>query len=261
MGLGVALGVDLGGFAGFWPPRRIRTWYERLWRDHLAVDFVHPEDDLSAYRLVLAPASYLLTDAAAANLAGHVAAGGNLVVGPFSGVVDAEDGVRAGGLNAALAPVLGVEVQEFCPLREGEEVRLELSGSALRARTWTEDLLLAGAEELGRFTDGPLPGGVAATRHAHGAGRAWYVGADLDADDLAALFAEPYAAAGLAPRDLPEDVELLERTAADGARHLIALNHTARPAEVPAGDGTVLEIPAGGVATRRLPAPATVAAR
>ena len=240
---------------------QIQTWYERLWRDHLAVDFVHPEDDLSAYRLVLAPASYLLTDAAAANLAGHVAAGGNLVVGPFSGVVDAEDGVRAGGLNAALAPVLGVEVQEFCPLREGEEVRLELSGSALRARTWTEDLLLAGAEELGRFTDGPLPGGVAATRHAHGAGRAWYVGADLDADDLAALFAEPYAAAGLAPRDLPEDVELLERTAADGARHLIALNHTARPAEVPAGDGTVLEIPAGGVATRRLPAPATVAAR
>lgn len=62
------------------------------------------------------------------------------------------------------------------------------------------------AEALGRFTDGPLPGGVAATRHAHGAGRAWYVGADLDADDLAALLAEPYAAAGLAPRDLPEDV-------------------------------------------------------
>src|SRR5699024_4668577 len=42
---------------------QIQTWYERLWRDHVAVDFAYPEDDLSGYRVVLAPASYLLTDA------------------------------------------------------------------------------------------------------------------------------------------------------------------------------------------------------
>jgi len=237
---------------------QIRTWYERLWRDHLAVDFAHPEDDLSAYRLVLAPASYLLTDAAAVNLDGYVAAGGNLVVGPFSGVVDAEDGVRAGGLNAALSSVLGVQVHEFCPLRDGEEALLDVDGRALRARIWTEDLRLVGAEARGRFADGPLPGGVGATHHAHGAGHAWYLAADLDVEDLAAVLAEPCAAAGLAPKDLPEDVELLERVADDGTRHLIALNHTARPTRISVGDGAELEIPAGGVATTRLPVPAPV---
>ena len=162
---------------------------------------------------MLAPASYLLSDAAAANIATYVREGGNLVVGPFSGVVDAEDGVRAGGLNAALAPVLGVEVHEFCPLRAGDEARLVLDGRPLRSRLWCEDLQLRGAEAIGSYADGPLPGGVAATQHSYGAGTAWYLASDLDVEDLSALFSAPYSAAGLAPRDLPEDVELLERTA------------------------------------------------
>lgn len=238
---------------------QIQAWYERLWRDHLAVDFAHPEDDLSSYRLVLAPASYLLTDAAAANLDDYVSAGGNLVVGPFSGVVDAEDGVRAGGLNSALAPVLGVEVHEFCPVRDGEEVRLVLDGRPLRSRVWTEDLHLTSAEARGTYADGPVPGGTAATRNAHGAGHAWYVASDLDVTDLTAVFAEAYAAAGIVPRDLPEDVELLERVGADGTRHLIAINHTAQPVTIPAGDHEALEIPAGGVATTRALAAAPIA--
>ncbi|ATG50202.1 beta-galactosidase [Brachybacterium vulturis] len=232
---------------------QIQTWYERLWRDHLAADFAHPEDDLSGYRLVLAPASYLLTDAAAAKLAAYVREGGNLVVGPFSGVVDAEDGVREGGLNASLAPVLGVEVHEFCPLRKGDDARIVLGGHSVRARLWCEDLQLRGAEPIGSYADGPVSGGVAATQHTYGQGTAWYLASDLDVVDLSVLFSEPYCAAGLAPRELPEDVELLERIGEDGTRHLIALNHTAEDQALPAGDHGTVSVPAHGVATSRRP--------
>ncbi len=48
----------------------------------------HPEDDLSRYRLVLAPALYLLSDAGADNLRRYVEGGGTLLVQHFSGVVD-----------------------------------------------------------------------------------------------------------------------------------------------------------------------------
>ena len=236
---------------------QIQTWYERLWRDHIAVDFAHPEDDLSAYRLVLAPASYLLSDAAARNLDGYVRDGGNLVVGPFSGVVDSEDGVRPGGLNAALAPVLGLEVHEFCPLRDGDQARLVLDGKPLRSRLWCEDLQLRGADAIGSYTDGPVAEGVAATRHAYGDGAAWYLASDLDVEDLAAMFSGPYLAAGLTARDLPEDVELLERRAEDGTRHLIALNHTAQPVTVSVDGAAPLEVPAGGVATASVPTAVT----
>lgn len=219
--------VDLGHRA------QTNTWYERLWRDHLAVDFVHPEAELSGYRLVLAPASYLLTDAAAQNLEQYVAGGGNLVVGPFSGIVDRNDAVREGGLNAALADLLGVQVHEFCPLRIEDSARIAWGAEAgesgltqLEVAVWCEELVSTVATVLGTYADGPRPAGAAITRNTHGKGTAWYVGSDLDLDGLAAVFEDAYAAAGIEVPDLPADVEVLQRHGEDGARYVVVLNHT-----------------------------------
>lgn len=130
--------------------------------------------------------------------------------------------------------------------------RLVLDGHTLRSRLWCEDLQLRGAEEIGSYAEGPLLHGTAATRHSYYAGTAWYVASDLDVQDLSVLFSEPYAAADLALRDLPEDVELLERTGEDDTRHLIAINHTGDDLTLSAGDHR-LEITAGGIATARIP--------
>src|SRR5699024_5152128 len=141
------------------------------------------------------------------------------------------------------------------------EARIVLDGNPLRSRIWCEDLHLAGAEAVGTYVDGPLPGGAAATRHAHGEGTAWYLASDVDVEDLAAVLAAPYSAAGVTPRDLPQDVELLERSSEDGTRHLIAINHTEQDTTVAPEGHEPLRIPAGGVATARIPAAGTVAAR
>lgn len=146
-----------------------------------------------------------------------------------------------------------MEVHEFCPLREGAEAHLVLDGRSLRSRIWCEDLQLRGAEAIGSYADGPLPGGAAATQHSYGAGTAWYLASDLDVEDLSPMFSAPYSASGLTPRDLPEDVELLERTGEDGTRHLIAINHTGEEHTLPAGDHSAVRVPAHGVATSRLP--------
>ena len=226
-----------------------QAWYERLWSDHLPTDFVHPEADLSGYRVVLAPASYLLTDAAAANLERFVHGGGQLVVGPFSGVVDECDGVRDGGLNAALAGLLGVAVEEFCPLRAEETARITTSaGEVLEAQVWTEGLVVRDAEVLGRYADGRLDEGAALTRAARGDGHAWYLASDLSVEDLRAVFTDVYAHAGLTVPELPADVELLERAEADGTRHLFAINHTGQSHELQVGAGQTLHVAAGAVA-------------
>nr|BFE72824.1 hypothetical protein GCM10020092_061250 [Actinoplanes digitatis] len=54
---------------------RQEAFYEQLWRAHRTVDFAHPEADLGAYPLVVAPSSYLLSPAAADNLRRYVAGG------------------------------------------------------------------------------------------------------------------------------------------------------------------------------------------
>ena len=203
---------------------RVRAYYERLWRDGVAVDFAHPEDDLSGYRLVVAPASYLLTAAAGKNLTGYVEQGGTLLVSCFSGVVDEHDAVHAGGFGAPLRTVLGVAVEELLPIRPEDTTAVDLDGTALPTDVWSEHLVLDGAQVRGTYRGGPADGGPAVTRHAHGAGTGWYVSTRLGVDALAPVLAAVYADAGVTPTTPADGVELMTRHGADHD-YLVAVNH------------------------------------
>jgi beta-galactosidase len=221
--------VDLGYL------ERVRAWHEASLRAGLTADFAHPEAaDLSRYRVVIAPALYLTTERAAANLRRYVEGGGTLVVSCFSGIVDDHDRVYPGPYPGALRDVLGLTVEEWLPLRAGERVTLtweeaglspEVASPGLRAApaatfdrlagtrpaseqtgtadVWTEAVILAGAKPVAWYADGPAAGGPAVTRHDLGDGRAWYVSARTDAATTAAVLAAACESASLVPPAVP----------------------------------------------------------
>ncbi|GMA33134.1 beta-galactosidase [Litorihabitans aurantiacus] len=243
---------------------RMRTYYERLWRDGVQVDFAHPDDDLSGYRLVVAPASYLLTQRSADNLTSYVAAGGTLLVASFAAAVDESDAVHTGGFGYPLRDALGVTVEEHRPLREGDEIQVATrEGASITARDWTEDLVLSGAAPWAVYdaspAGGPADGAPAITRHHHGEGTGWYVSPALDVEGLAPVVAAVYADAGITPAPTPAGVEVLVRHGAE-ADYVVAVNHTDQEVTVPAAGTDLLTgaeverelaLPAGGVAVVR----------
>jgi beta-galactosidase len=223
--------VDLGYL------ERVRAWHEASLRAGLTADFAHPESaELSRYRVVVAPALYLITERAAANLRRYVDGGGTLVVSCFSGIVDDRDRVYQGPYPGALRDVLGLTVEEWLPLRAGEQVALtweeaglspEVASPGLRAApaatfdrlagskpageptgtadVWTEAVILAGAKPVAWYANGPAAGGPAVTRHDLGEGRAWYVSARTDATTTAAVLAAACDSAGLTPPARPAE--------------------------------------------------------
>lgn len=239
---------------------RVRAHYEALWGHDVTVDFVHPEADLSPYRLVLAPTLYLVSDAAADNIRRYVAAGGHFLATYFSGIVDTRDHVRLGGYPGAFRDVLGIVVEELFPLQAGERVRLspDEGHPGWTSDTWTELLHLHGAEAVARYADGPLPDVPAVTRHRYGDGVAWYAATRLDAAATAALAARMTAEAEVAPAAaVPDGVEVVRRVADPRARaephegddrldqgtapdseapvaYLFAVNHTGATVNLPA---------------------------
>jgi beta-galactosidase len=249
---------------------RVRAYYERLWRDGVTVDFAHPSADLSRYRLVVAPASYLLTLASAENLRRYVAGGGTLLISFFSAVVDEHDAVHVGGFGAPLRDVLGLLVHEFLPLRTGAATRVAWTDGVLGdagevpADTWQEDLALEGTEVVARHLDGPAAGAPAITRHAFGDGTAWYVSTRLDVDALAPVLRAVYRDAAVQPPDLPDGVEAVVRRGRE-ADYLVAVNHSDVDTKLQVADGVELlraepvterlDLPAGGVAVVRIAAP------
>ena len=215
-------------------------WYAAAYDRHLTTDFAHPEADLTGYPLVLVPALYLMTESASQNLRRYVEGGGTLAVSYFSGIVDQYDAVHAGPHPGALRDVLGLTVEEFAPLRQGETVRLDGAAGPLTGDAWAEFVVPRGAETLWTYADGPAAGHPAVTRHALGDGTAWYVSTRTDAAGLDEVLGRAFADAGLPGRDLPRDVEVVERVGETG-RYLFAVNHTGADARIPLpGDGTEL---------------------
>lgn len=209
------------------PRERIRAYYERLWRDGVTVDFAKASDDLSAYRLVVVPASYLMSAADAANLTAYARAGGTVLASFFTAAVDEHDAVHEGGPAAPLRELLGLAVEEFLPLREGHVAAVGWrpdGGATLAADVWQEDLRLDGAEVMAEYIDGPAAGKAAITRHPLGDGVGWYVSTRLDSEQLEPVLSAVYADAGVTAPRPTRDLEVVTRHG-DTDSFVIAINH------------------------------------
>jgi beta-galactosidase len=238
-------------------PDRARALHRALWDLGIAVDVVSPGSSLEGYRLVVVPTLYLVDDEAAAVLHDYVRAGGHVVVTYFSGIVDHNDHVRPGGYPGGFRDLLGIRVEEFAPLLEGQRVQLDDGGTG---DVWTEDLVLVGAEAVVTCTDGPVPGAPAVTRHHHGDGVAWYLATRTDEATTARIVERMVRDAGVrAVVPTTPGVEVQRRRAGDRS-WLFVLNHTDHEVSVQAHGtdivsgadvGGAVTVAAGGVAVVR----------
>ena len=95
---------------------QLYSYYKPLFERNITVDFVHPEADLSRYKLVIAPNLYLVNEQAVTNINRYVENGGHLVMSFFSGIVDENEHIRLGGYPAPFREMLGLVVEEYAAL-------------------------------------------------------------------------------------------------------------------------------------------------
>ena len=236
-------------------------WYRACWDANIPVDVVPRQADLSGYRVVVVPMMYLVRDEEVRALTAAVERGAQVLVTYFSGIVDEHDHVRLGGYPGAFTDLLGVRVEEFRPLLDGQTVTVE--GAAVGTATgtlWSEPVRPTSAETVAGYVDGPSAGFAAVTRNEHGSGAGWYVSTDLDLRGRRAVVAEVCRAAGVAPPvPAEEGVEVTVRHGRD-ASYAFAVNHTTADRQVQAGGTDLLTdlihegpttVPAGGVVVLR----------
>ena len=206
----------------------VQAAHRQFWASGVGVDLADPAADLSAYRLVVVPSLYLVSEEAAASIARYVEKGGHVLVTYFSGIVNDDAQVWLGGYPGAFTEVLGVRVEEFHPVAQ-----VELASGG-RGRVWSEDVRLTGAEAIDRYSGGVLDGSPAVTRHSYGRGVAWYVSTQLEDAAYGSLVEQVIRGAGIELPDLPAEVELVRRRAGETS-WTILINHGDAAVEVPIG--------------------------
>lgn len=180
-------------------PAQIRAWHDALHARHVSVDLAHPLSDLSGHRLVIAPLTFLLSDAGADNLVEYVRTGGRLLITAYSDIVDESCGLRRGGYQVRLRELTGVTTLEFgalvLPTASGDFATPRDVGvqgaelGTLRGQYLAEEiaLLTPDVQVHARFIDGVQRGGPALTTNDFGEGEGWYLATLPDAEGVGAV--------------------------------------------------------------------------
>ncbi|WP_328718572.1 beta-galactosidase [Streptomyces sp. NBC_00247] len=231
--------------------REALDWYSALLRLGVRADVVPAHrTELGPYDVVIAPVLHVLPQTLAKELTRYVEGGGHLVTTYFSGVVDENDHIWLGGYPGALRALLGIRVEEFGPLADGDTVGLDPDPAAgvdgaLTGSLWTDRIDVTGpdVEILARYRTGTYAARPAVTRRRiPDRGSATYVSTRLGADGLTALLPGLLAPAGVAG-ELPEEaggaVEQVVRRDG-GNRYVFLVNHGDAEVPLPGLTGEVL---------------------
>lgn len=237
----------------------VRATHRALWRAGVAVDFVRPGADAARYRVLFVPTLMAMDSGTVEWLTRYVEAGGQLVVGRFTGIADEHQRVVSGGYPGRLRDLLGIRVTEHHPLDPAETQELS-DGSTVDQ--WTERMDPPAADVLATYAQGSLAGLPAVTRRHVGDGSATYVSARMVQESWDAFVAArltEYGVGPVVPEAVGTGLEAIRRRGAAGT-YLFLLHHGDRPVRI-TGPGhdlvtdaptdTGITVPAGGYAVIR----------
>lgn len=160
----------------------LMAYYQPLHRLGHSVDIVSPLDDLSKYKLVIAPGLNVMPRQVADNLRQYVEKGGNLVLGQRSGMKDGDNSRWPQRQPGPLTQMLGGRVEQYFALRTS--VPVEGSWGAGSDRLYAERLQAEkpDVQVLMRYgkSNGWLDGSPAAITRKIGGGSITYIGIWMD---------------------------------------------------------------------------------
>ena len=224
--------------------KQIKAYYHALWRHHISVDFVGVADDLTKYRLVIAPMLYMCKDGFDTKVREYVKAGGAFMTTTFSGYVDDNDLVVLGGYPGRLRDILGIWVEELDALPPDEQNRFVYKGREYVAGILCDVMHTEGAKTLASFKDDYYAGYPVLTKNTYGKGTAYYVGSISDDGFYSDYLWDICTEHGIKPvLECDEDVEVTERSGKNG-RYLFVLNHSDAEKQIKA-PGSVTDIISG----------------
>jgi beta-galactosidase len=188
-------------------------WYSGFLAAGVRADVIPVAGPLEDYDLVVAPILHVVPATLATRLNAYVNGGGHLVTTYFSGIVDENDRVWLGGYPGALRELLGIRIEEFGPLLDGEVVVLD---NGATGTLWADGIELTDpdVQVLASFKSGEQEGRPAITVRMVGAGSAAYVSTRLGPEGLGQVLGELLTITGV-HSELPEEargrVELMVR--------------------------------------------------
>ena len=209
---------------------QIHQYYRYFYERHLPVDMIPIDGDFSRYKVICAPVLYMVKEGVAEALESFVEAGGTLVTGMMSGIVDQSDNVHLGGYPGPLRKMCGIWAEEIDALAPEQGNTLVFGdGSRSKCSLLCDLIRLEGAEVVASDGVDVSEATEMYTRLCVGSGTVYYVGTQPDSEGLARILD------GLKVEPLVRDETPLEidKRVIDGREYWFIINLTGTPQAMP----------------------------
>jgi beta-galactosidase len=205
---------------------QLQKYYKALYDRKIPVDFVSENDDISKYKLVIAPLQYLMNYELEQHYIDYVSNGGHLVLTMRTGVKDEYNlCMTEYELPGRLKDICGIEIPEY-------DCLIQTKGNVLYGKKeyeiekWCDIIELKGASEIAEYSTGFYKQSPAITENHYEKGITWYVGTEPGEElmeDIIKYFTDEsdIETLGIAS----DEVEMMTRDK-DDKRWLFVINHS-----------------------------------
>ena len=239
--------------------KTVSLYYETLFRQNIAVDFLPYDAELTGYRLVVAPMLYMTKVGVAEWLERFVQEGGTLVTTVMSGLVDENDRCVFGAYPGNLKDMLGIWVEETDALRPYEKNSMKMEEAAGFSKAEYDCGFLCdiihpegGARVLAHYGADFYAGVPCVTVNDFGDGRAYYIGTQPEQAFLEEIVGKICTDCGLKPLYASaQGVEITLRVS-ERAEVVFIINHNKEEAWVDFGQEELTNLLNGESMTGRV---------
>ncbi len=227
----------------------VKDYYIAAFEQNVPVDIIGVEDDLSRYKVVIAPLLYMTKTGYDEKIRSYVRNGGTFITTYFSGIVNEHDLVIPGGYPGNLRDILGIWVEEQDALPENESNRFFYENAEYPAEMLCDIMHLEGAESVSLYEEDFYRGTPVITKNQFGEGTAWYIGTRSDRRFYHKLLTDIFRETGVeSVMQTPDGVEAAERDNENG-KFIFLLNHTNEEKDILMGDNYTEMITGRGIKT------------
>ena len=210
----------------------VQEYYRAFSEANISVDIISMEDDISGYKMVIAPLLYMCKDGYDTRVRKFVQEGGCFLTTYFSGYVEDHDLVVTGGYPARLRDILGIWVEESDAIIEGNCNHFHYDGKQYPATILCDLLHLEGAKALSTYEEDFYAGMPVLTEHDFGRGKAYYVATRSNGEFYRTFIRQLCQKHGIIPvMEAPDGIEATVRENENGS-FLFILNHNNEASDI-----------------------------
>ncbi|GKX65058.1 beta-galactosidase [Inconstantimicrobium mannanitabidum] len=205
---------------------QLQLFHQSLLRLGVGADIIDWSEDLSSYKIVIAPTLYITNETVTKNLYSFVKAGGTLILTNRTGVKYPNNTCVMKPLPGDFAECAGIVVTEYDPLGEDKLTVKSYNNKTYECTQWCDLIEPTTAKVIATYNDDFFKGTAAVTVNNYKSGKVYYLGTVFSRDYYYDLMSQILKDNNIKYyTELEDDIELSVREN-DNGKYLFIFNNS-----------------------------------